>query len=596
MPEKTTRQMFELAVEHHRAGRVREAEEIYRQILREEPEHIDALHNLGVIAGRDGRNELSLKMMSRVIALRPNLPEAHNSLGNAIKNMGRLDDAIAAYQRAIELRDGYPEAWANLGSARKSKGDIEGAIAAYRKAVGLRPDFADAFFNLGNALKEIGRVDEAIAAFQKALRLKPGNAEALNNLGNALTDREQLDEAIEAFGQAIAIKPDFAEFYNNLGNALRAKGETDRAVSAYEKAITLRPELADGHYNLGGAMKDRAEMDAAIAKYRKAIELEPAYVRAHYNLALALLTVGNFREGWEQYEWRWKLSEFPFRGRDFGRPLWNGENIEGKTILLHAEQGLGDAIQFVRYLPMVAERGAKIILQCHAELHRVFRGIAGGIPMVAFGEDPGEFDLQCPLLSLPRAFGTEVGTIPGSVPYLSAEAELVEQWRRRLGENDGKLKVGLVWAGNPKYRTDRTRSLRLADLAPLAAIERIKFYSLQKGLAAEQTKNPPSAMELIDLGPDLKDFADTAAAISALDLVISADTSVPHLAGALGKPVWTMLQFVPDFRWMLGRADSPWYPTMRLFRQQRSGDWGGVVARVAEALGEYARGRERRSR
>jgi len=304
----------------------------------------------------------------------------------------------------------------------------------------------------------------------------------------------------------------------------------------------------------------------------------------HWNLALALLVQGHFPEGWEEYEWRWKTKGLLSPRQLLPQPLWDGRPLAGRAILLHAEQGLGDTIQFIRYLPLVAQRGGRVIVECQPELQRLVQAMTPDIPVLARGQPLPDFAFQCPLLSLPKALGTTLATIPATVPYLHADAQNVQMWRDRLAGHGSALKVGLIWAGNPHHKNDRNRSVKLASLAPLAQVPGVQFYSLQKGAAAAQAKTPPPGMDLIDRTDDLQDFADTAAMIANLDLVIAVDTSVVHLAGALAKPVWTLLPYCPDWRWLLKRQDSPWYPTMRLFRQPEIGDWDSVIQQLAAAL------------
>jgi hypothetical protein len=372
---------------------------------------------------------------------------------------------------------------------------------------------------------------------------------------------------------------------------LQEIGQLEQATSAYRRAIALRPNYAEAHNNLGVVLVDSGQLDDAIAAFQGAIRLKPDDGPSHYNLALALLTRGDFQQGWEELEWRWKCKDFPSPRRNFAQGQWDGCPLESRTLLLHTEQGLGDAIQFIRYLPMVRQRGARIIVECQAELQRLFQTIAGECPIVARGQVLPAFDLHCPLLSLPRVYGTNLSNIPNVVPYLSPDPALVDAWSQTLGSGDGRLRIGLAWAGKPEFKGDRTRSLNLQQLVPLAAARGVKFYSLQKGAAGQQAKNPPLGLELVDLGPRLNDLADTAAVMSLMDLIITTDTVVPHLAGALGRPVWTLLQRMPDWRWLLGRPDSPWYPTMRLFRQESLGDWDGVITQVVEALSWWGNNR-----
>jgi len=534
----TVPKAFELALQQHQAGRLAEAEALYRQILAADPRHADALHLMGVVAHQVGQNEVAVGLIRQAIALKPHFPEAHYNLGNALCEKGCVDEAIAAYSRAIALQ----------------------------------PNFPESYYNLGNGLRGKGRVDEAIAAYGKAIVLRPNYSEAYSNLGVALSDRGQLDEAIAASRQAIALRANYPEAYNNLGIALQGKGELDQAIAAYRQAIAL-------HFN---------------------------YAEAHVNLAFVLLVRGDFLAGWEEYEWRWTLKEAGSLQRNFTPPQWDGGPLEGRTLLLHAEQGLGDAIQFIRYLPRVAQGGGNIILECQPELERLFRRITPDLLVLARGQTLPAFDVHCSLLSLPRVFFTDLTNLPRNAPYLHADAADATVWRERLSgpgssirppglpqsrdPSGPDLKVGLVWAGGPTNTNDRNRSVKLASLARLAEVPGVRFISLQKGAAAAEARNLPLGMELIDVAEELKDFADTAALLANLDLVIAVDTAVVHLAGAMGRPVWTLLPFAPDWRWLLARSDSPWYPTMRLFRQPAPGDWDSVIVRVARELGVLGSG------
>ena len=387
-----------------------------------------------------------------------------------------------------------------------------------------------------------------------------------------LNDKGQYDEAIAAHRRSIAINPKSHVPFFNLGNALKDKGQTDEAIAAYRQALGLRPNYPEAHFNVGTSFGDKGQTAEAIAAYRQAIALDPNYAAAHWNLALMLLARGEFQEGFKEHQWRWECKGLP-RRRNFAQPQWDGSPLAGRTILLHAEQGFGDTLQFIRYAPLVAARGATVIVGSVPELHRLLQGTPGVSRWLASGETLPPFDVHCPLMSLPHARSARRWkTIPQSVPYLHADAGLSAWWRNESGRHDSnRFKVGLSWAGNPTHVNDRNRSLSLAALGPLAQVQGVSFYSLQKGDSARQPR--PSGLELIDRTEDLKDFADTAALVANLDLVISVDSAVAHLAGAMGKPVWTLLPFTADWRWLLEREDSPWYPTMRLFRQAARGDW-----------------------
>jgi tetratricopeptide (TPR) repeat protein len=546
----TLQQQLESAISLHQAGRLAEAEKIYRRILIQQPNHPDALHLLGVVSHQTGQSDAAIDLIQRAIAINPGNAHYHNNLGNALRDKGLSTEAIAAYRNAVQRKPDYPEAHYNLGVALRARGQIDQAIAAYRNALSFNPEFADARNDLGSALREIGSLDEAIATLREAIRLKPDLHKAYNNLANALHETGQLDEAIVALRQAILIKPDIAELHNNLGNILRDRGLLDDAIAALGQSIRLKPEFAEAHYNLG----------------------------------LIYMLKGDFAQAWPEYEWRWRSKGFPSPRGEFVQPRWDGGDLNGRTILLHSEAGFGDTIQFVRYAPMVASRGGKVLLECQAPLLGLMRGLPGVEQLVTTNEPLPHFDVHCPMMNLPLAFGTTMQTIPATVPYLRADPSLIESWRVRLGRADGQLRIGLIWAGNQRFRLDRTRSLNLQQLSPLARVPGIKFFSLQKGPPADQAKTPPEGLQLINLGPDLMNFSDTAAVMSSMDLIISTDTSVAHLAGALARPVWVMLQLMPDWRWHLEREDSPWYPTMRLFRRKNWGDWPEVIERVALAL------------
>jgi len=616
MTELTNEQIFLIAVRKHQAGHLRQAERLYRQILAGEPNHTAASHNLGVLAQQVGQNDAALELIRHAIAVRPDWSEAYCSLGEVLRARGQLDDAVAALRQAVTLQPGNATAHYNLGNILKDKGQLDEAIASFRRAIALKPDYLKAHGNLGSALQEKGQLEEAIASYRQVTALMPGSPEAHSNLGGALRDQGRLDEAIAAFRRAVALDPNSAPAHNNLGVALKADGQLDEGIASFRQALALQPGMHQAHGNLGNALREKGQLDEAIASSRQAVALEPNYSEAHYNLgaafwdkgqpdeaitacrraislkpdlfearrnlAFSLLLRGDFAQGWEEYEWRWKARDFPSPPRDFAQPLWDGRPLHGATLLLHAEQGLGDTIQFVRYLPLAAQRGGKIILECPAELQRLLKPLAGEFPVVTQGRPLPPFDVHCPLLSLPRVFGTTLENIPAKVPYLRADPQAAGKWRERMAADAGSFKVGLAWAGSQMNRNDRNRSMPRSALAPLRQLQGVSFYSLQKEVP--QLRDMPEELELIDWTEELKDFADTAALIANLDLVVSVDTAVAHLAGAMGKRVGVLLPFVPDWRWLLTRKDSPWYPTARLFRQPRAGDWDSVTRQLTQVL------------
>ena len=598
-------------------GRLDEAVACYLQTLRLEPDDAEAQNNLGIMLANQGRLDEAAECFQLAIGLKPDYPDAHNNLGNILEKQDKLDEAVACYQQALQLKPDYPEAHYNLGIVLGRQDKLDEAVACYQQALQLKPDYPDAHNNLGTvlgrqdkldeavasyqqairlnpnspgthnnlglALARQNKLDEAVACYQQALRLKPpGDPDVHNNLGIALGKQNKLDEAVARFQQAISLKPDYPDAYNNLGTMLEKQNKLDEAVASYQQAIRLKPDYPDAHNNLGIVLGRQCKLDEAVASYQQAIRLKPDYPEAHWNLGLTRLHMGHLEQGWPGYEWRWKCKEFlplpPFQP-----PLWDGSPLDGRTILVHAEQGLGDTLQFIRYVPLVQQRGGRVILVCQPSLIRLLTRSLGIEQLLAQGDPLPEFDLHVPLLSLPGLLGTTLESVPADVPYLEAEPQLVAAWRQRLGSYPG-FKIGIIWQGNPDHRMDRFRSAPLSQLAPLARVPGVHLLSLQKGPGAEQLAAFTDRFPVIDLGSGLADFLDAAAVLKNLDLVISVDTSVAHLAGALGIPVWVALSFPGEWRWLMGRDDSPWYPTMRLFRQTRLGQWEDVFHRIAEAL------------
>lgn len=427
-----------------------------------------------------------------------------------------------------------------------------------------------------------GRVAEAEKIYRRLLVEMPEQPDVPNLLGSICAKSDRMEEAEKLFRQAVRLNGDFAEYHKNLGGACRRLGKTDEAIAEARRAIALKSDYAEAHMNLASALTDAERHIEATTAMMRTLQIRPDYAEAHYNLAIQLLLHGDFERGWKEYEWRTRMKS-PVGSREFAKPMWDGGDLGGKTILLWGEQGLGDVIQFVRYVPQLLERGAKVILEVFTPLARLFQHSADGVKIAVTGQPLPPFDVHFPLLSLPLAFGTTMGTIPGRTPYLAAPAELVRTWGRRFNESGRSLRVGLVWAGRSNHINDRNRSMRLNQFTSLKDIAGASFYSLQKGPPRSQIAGG-AFPGLIDWTDKLDDFADTAALVANLDLVITVDTAVAHLAGAIGKPTWVLLSTPPDWRWMLKRSDSPWYPTMQLFRRHRAGDWDGVMAIVAEAL------------
>lgn len=443
-------------------------------------------------------------------------------------------------------------------------------------------------FREGSTLLQCGNAHEALARFQAALDLDRSNSTLHLFAGAALHALGRYEEAVASYRKALDGAPGIGEIHNNLGNSLLALGQFTEAAECFFRAAEILCASPVPLAARATALQALGKISEAEAECRKAILLDPAFAAAHWNLALNLLLQGRYEEGWQEYEWRWRKPDFTSPCRHTDIPLWDGSPLEGKTILLHAEQGFGDAIQFIRYAPLVAERGGTVVVECHPQLVRLFQSVAGVRAVVPFGANLPPFSCQAPLLSLPGIFGTTLQNIPSTVPYLHASAEQRLKWSALMSSYPKNCRVGVVWAGK-KY-PDPLRSCRLEEFTPLTAVNDCTFFSLQLGEEAGQTATPPSGMNLVDYTAQIDDFADTAALLELLDLVICIDTAVAHLAGALGKQVFLLLPFAPDWRWLGERNDSPWYPNAQIFRQKLPGDWSEVITRVHAALETFSHG------
>ncbi len=603
---------FRAALAHQREGRAAEAERVCREILSVDPGHAQSLHLLGLIEHQRGRSDEAIQHIRLAIMREGRDPAFHHNLGNILRALDRLAEAIRCYEQALALAPASVDTLYNLGNAHQDLGQPERAAAYFERALRLRPDAIELQNNLGTALQDLGRLDEAIGCYRKALALRPDLVESLDNLAGALQSQGKFDEAQACYERALALRPDRVESLIGLGVVLRAQGRLEEAVACYtralvlapdnpearnnlgvalvdqgrpeeaithhKKALALQPDRAELHYNLGSALQRQGLYAEALDCYGRALALKPDYSEAHLNRSLTLLVTGEFDEGWQEYEWRFAVARYD---RKFDRPRWSGVPLGGQSILIHAEQGFGDALQFVRYVPAVAERGGKVVLEVPEPLVRLAGTVAGASEIVAAGDPLPSFDCHCPLLSLPRVFKTNLATIPNAVPYLRVSAETSAGWAERIPTTPGP-RVGIAWAGTTVGAID----LRL--LQPLWEFEGVSWFSLQVGERSGDIALL-DGVKIADLSPWLTDFAETAAAVCRLDLVISVDTSVAHLAGALGRPTWLLLRYPPEWRWLLAREDSPWYPTARLFRQRKEGDWPEVAREVAAALAQIAR-------
>jgi tetratricopeptide (TPR) repeat protein len=641
----TIAESLETAAQHHRAGNLQHAEQVYRQVLEEYPRHPVALYLLGTVFRNTNRHDLAIDYIRQALRIKPDYIEAHNNLGNALAGQGLLGEAAECYQAALRLKPDYSEAHSNLGNVLVDLGKLDEAVYSYQWAVRLNPQFANAQYNLGLVFKKLGklnealscfrqamrlfpparkmhddlrkalaargkldeavansdealwvgpdhatgylkvgdfllsqgRLDEAAACYRLALRLQPNFSPAVNSLGIALYRQRKLEEAVDCYRQALQLQPDHAEALHSLGLALASQGKLAEAVDCYRQALELQPGYVEARNALGVALDQQGKLDEALACYEEALHLQPDTASAHTNRALLWLLSGNFEQGWPEYEWRWLIPDGPRRPRH--PALWDGSPLAGRTILLFPEQGLGDTLQFVRYAPLLHQQGGRVVVECQKPLARILTSCPGIAQLVSRGSELPDADVQAPLLSLPGILGTSLATIPANVPYISTDAELVEHWRRELS-GITEFKIGIAWQGNPGHPLDRYRSFPLEYFAPVARLSRVRLFSLQKGFGTEQITRVEDRFPVTDLASRLDDFMDTAAVMENLDLIITVDSAVAHLAGALGVPVWVALSLVPDWRWLLHRDDSPWYPTMRLFRQVKLGDWQAVFDRL----------------
>jgi len=583
---------FQLALTHDALGQLDQAIASYRQAVALQPDFPQAYNNLGSALQRCGQLEEAATYLQMAVALRPNYVKAYLNLGAIWAAHGRLDEAVDCYRWLLQLEPDSAEVYCNLGVALEHQGKLAEAAASYQAALRLQPHLVEALFNLGNVLKEQDQLEDAAACYRQALALQPTHVQAHNNLGIVLHKQSRRQEAIQHFQTALELKPQDPDALTNLGALLTDQGELDEAQRYHEEALRLKPDHAGAHCNFGLVLHRRGQPEEALERYEEALRLAPGCADAHWNRSLVWLQQGNFEQGWPEYEWRWhsqgKLFPFP-------QPLWDGSDLTGRTILLHTEQGLGDVLQFIRYAPLVKQRGGTVFVQCHAVLKRLLTSCPGIDLLIARGEPIPPFDVQVPLLGLPEIFGTTVATIPANVPYLRAEPELVEHWREVLAAkltrsaSEGaapeplrarRANIGIVWQGN-----SRERAIPLAAFAPLGRLAGVRLISLQKGQGREQLANLSEKFPVLDLADQLDEasgpFMDTAAVMPNLDLVVTADTAIAHLAGALATRAWVALAKVADWRWFLDRTDSPWYPSMRLFRQQQAGDWNAVFEQMA---------------
>ncbi|HLH87373.1 MAG TPA: tetratricopeptide repeat protein [Xanthobacteraceae bacterium] len=564
------------------------AERLCAELLAQRPGNFDALYLLGAIKHAQGHLAAALDAIGRALAANPRSPEVLINHGMLLARLARRQDALASFDQAIALRPAFAEAYNGRGCVLLDMARPADALASFTLALEIRPDDVEALNNRGHALVSLHRSQEAIADLATALRLRPNHALAHYNMGNALAQLGRHADAVASYDRALALAPGHAEAHCNRATALQELGRVNEARDGFEAAIARKPTLAAGHNGLGAALRALGDYRAALACFARAIELQPDLAEAHVNKGQTQLLLGELPAGWGPYERRWDMAEFAPQRRDVAATTWRGrEPIDGKTLLLHAEQGFGDTLQFVRYADVLAARGATIVIEAPPALKRL---LAMTYPhVVARGEPLPPLDYCCPMLSAAFACATDLASIPAAIPYLAAAEADIGAWAARVPRT-GRLRIGLTWSGTAARKFGHDRSVPLAALAPLLALDDIQWISLQKEVRETDRAALAAHPNLIHCADALTDFAATAALIATLDLVISTDTAVAHLAGGLGKPTWIMLARVPDFRWLLERDDSPWYPTARLFRQAASGNWTAVVDNIRGALAHHRRG------
>ncbi|THD53799.1 MAG: tetratricopeptide repeat protein [Bradyrhizobium sp.] len=618
--------LLEFGLRHLQSGQFSEAEQCCREILADDPDHAESLHLLGLISAETNRCDQAIEYFAQAIRKNPNNADYFSNLGTVLRRQDRFEEALKSFDLALSLKPDSAATWIKLGYVLQRQERFEEALLAYDhalkinppqietknlsqadafyksgvcfrhlmrleeacisfgKALAIYPDHFDALNDRGRTLLDMWRADEALTDFRKAIALDPNSVATLNNCGIALILLRRYEEALTILDRALSITPEMVEIFNNKGNALKDLGRLDEALANYDRAIALKPDYVEAHSNRGNCLDEMGRYREALSSYEDALALQPHHADSHWNSAVNRLRAGDLKTGWVEYEWRWKMRSFQVKHWHFKQPLWIGaEPIDGKVLLLHNEQGLGDALQFCRYVPLMAARGARVVLEIDGPLKELLSGLTGVSHCISKGETPPDFDFHCPLTSLPLAFDTTLDTIPSAVPYISVGAHATD-WGARL---DSHLpRIGLVWSGNPVHNNDRNRSVPLRSLLPLLDVE-AQFVSLQKDIRSSDEVVLRERSDILHLGPELQSFVDTAALIEHLDLVISVDTSVAHLAGALARPVWIFLPYVPDWRWLLDREDSPWYPTARLFRQSQTREWHSVVDEMRRALTKF---------
>ncbi|MBB55455.1 MAG: hypothetical protein CMF67_13880 [Magnetovibrio sp.] len=574
---------LQTAIKLHQSGCLSEAGELYADIVKKKPGHSDAHHLLGVVEFQRAAFDKALDLIDTAISLCPQAAIYHSNRGRVLKAVGKNTAAASAFARALYLQPGVPESLSDLAGALIDSGEPDTAILFAKRAIERGPDLASGHYNYGLAATSLNEFSSARKAFERAVDLAPGFAPALFELGCSHQAENNDDMAERYYRRAIATDPLLIEAHANLGNILRSRSVLEEAIAHYDAALNEDPEHAVVHGNRGVALQEMGDTVGALSAYDRALALDPENAETQRNRAQLLLQMGRLPEGWAGFEWRWKTKHFASILRNWHCPQWNGRPQRDATVLVHAEQGFGDTIQFARYLPMMAAKVGRVVLECPAPLSKLMARCEGVDDVIVSGSPLPVFDFHIPMMSLPGIFATDLNTIPDDIPYLSIASELRDAWSERIG-GKGRFRIGVVWKGSDQHQRNTWRSPGLAALQPLLKVQDVHWVSLQKDDEASDLRIEKMTSTLLALGGLLRDFSDTAAVMAHLDLIITPDTAVAHLAGALGRPVWLMLPHVAEWRWLMTRDDSPWYPTMRLYRQHIRGDWTEAVGRMTVDL------------
>jgi tetratricopeptide (TPR) repeat protein len=574
-----------IAWEAYQAGRYAQAVTVLDALLASQPARADAWHVRGMALFQMGKAPTALHSLDQALHYSPRDAAMHSNRGLVLRALQGAEAALAAYNQALLLKPDFAQALSNRGNALRDLHRPAQALQDYQEALRWSPNYVHAMHGSGLALGDLGQWEQARMWLERAAATQPDFVTAYLDWGNALRELDRFDEALACYDRALALRATYAEAWSNRGVVLKQLGRLQEAHASYTQALQLKPDFADALVNCATLLKDMGHIDAALAMNQQALALDAQSAGAHLNAAICHLLQGNFAEGFEHYEWRWQTPQMQDGQRGFAQPLWLGQaDIRGQTILLHAEQGLGDTLQFCRYAPLVAALGAHVVMEVQPALLRIVQGLPGVQQWVARGAVLPAFDWHCPLLSLPKAMGTQLHSIPAAPAYLQADAEMVQAWNHRLGPRS-VARVGLVWSGRPEHKNDGNRSIPFSHMQAML-LPGMEVHCLQKEIRPSDVVALQSQPQVRVWADQLHDFSDTAALVQCMDWVISADTSVAHMAAALGKPVWMLVPFNPDWRWMVGRSDSQWYPSMRLFRQTRWGDWSETVEMVRQALQE----------